>query len=155
MKRQRKEGHLESNSRILGIDYGTRRIGLSLSDPLRIIAQPLTTLPNDAHTLDRICDVINKENVEVIVIGMPLNLKGEKAQKAQEVERFIDLLVERTAVEIIRWDERFTTTMAHRTMLDMGTKRGERRSDKGRIDAMAAAILLQSYLDSRKRSIVC
>ena len=149
------EAHLQSDSRILGIDYGTRRIGVSLSDPLQIIAQPFTTLPNDGKTLDRICELVDKEKVEAIVVGMPLNLKGEKAQKAQEVEQFIDLLVEKTSVEIIRWDERFTTTIAHQTMLDMGTKRGERRSDKGRIDAMAAAILLQSYLDSRKRSIVC
>jgi putative Holliday junction resolvase len=86
---------------------------------------------------------------------MPFNLKGEKAQKAQEVERFIELLKGVTTAEIIPWDERFTTTMAHQTMLDMGTKRGERRTNKGRIDAMAAAILLQSYLDSRKRSLSC
>jgi putative holliday junction resolvase len=86
---------------------------------------------------------------------MPLNLKGERAQKAQEVERFIDLLKGETSATILSWDERFTTTMAHQTMREMGTKRQERRSNRGRIDAMAAAILLQSYLDSRKHSLNC
>jgi putative holliday junction resolvase len=139
----------------LGIDYGSRRIGISLSDPLQIIAQPFDTLPNDKQILKRICDILEKEGVEGIVVGMPLNLKGEKAQKAQEVEGFIELLAAETDVEIITWDERFTTTMAHQTMLEMGTKRIERRTNKGRIDSMAASILLQSYLDSRKRSLSC
>lgn len=139
----------------MGIDYGTRRIGISLSDPLQIIAQPFDTLPNDKLSIGRICGIVEKEAVDVVVVGMPLNLKGEKAQKAQEVERFIEALKAETSVAIVSWDERFTTTMAHRTMLDMGTKQQERRTDKGRIDAMAAAILLQSYLDSRKRSLSC
>ncbi|MCX6143890.1 MAG: Holliday junction resolvase RuvX [Ignavibacteriales bacterium] len=139
----------------MGIDYGTRRIGISLSDPLQIIAQPFDTLPNDKLALSRICEIVEKEAVDVVVVGMPLNLKGEKAQKAQEVERFIEMLKGQTSAEIVSWDERFTTRMAHQTMLDMGTKRQERRSNKGRIDAMAAAILLQSYLDSRKRSLSC
>jgi putative Holliday junction resolvase len=107
------------------------------------------------HSISRICGIIEKEAVDVVVVGMPLNLKGEKAQNAQEVERFIEALKTETAAAIVSWDERFTTTMAHRTMLDMGTKRQERRLNKGRIDAMAAAILLQSYLDSRKRSLSC
>jgi len=69
--------------------------------------------------------------------------------------RFIELLKGETTVQIVVWDERFTTKMAHQTMLDMGTKRAERRTNKGRIDAMAAAILLQSYLDSRKPTMGC
>jgi putative Holliday junction resolvase len=139
----------------LGIDYGTRRIGISLSDPLQIIAQPFDTLPNDKLAIRQICEIVEKEAVDVVVVGMPLNLKGERAQKAQEVERFIESLMGETSAEIVSWDERFTTTMAHQTMREMGTKRQERRSNRGRIDAMAAAILLQSYLDSRKRSLSC
>lgn len=146
---------MTAEKRILGIDYGTRRIGISLSDPLQIIAQPFDTLPNDKRAVDRIRAIVKNEEVDVVVVGMPLNLKGEKALKAQEVERFIEVLRSEISAEIISWDERFTTTLAHQTMLTMGTKRQERRSDKGRIDAMAAAILLQSYLDSRKRSLSC
>jgi putative holliday junction resolvase len=139
----------------MGIDYGTRRIGISLSDPLQIIAQPFDTLSNDQHILQRICEIAEREFVELILVGMPFNLKGERGQKAQEVEEFIKHLSDATEIDILQWDERFTTTMAHQTMLEMGTKRMERRSDKGRIDAMAASILLQSYLDSRKRSLSC
>ena len=149
------EALLIHEKRILGIDYGTRRIGISLSDPLPIIAQPFDTLSNDKLSVRRICEIVEKEAVDVVVVGMPFNLKGEKGQKAQEVERFIELLKGAMSAEIVSWDERFTTTIAHRTMRDMGTKRMERRSDRGRIDAMAAAILLQSYLDSRKRSMSC
>lgn len=139
----------------MGIDYGTRRIGISLSDPLQIIAQPFETIANDKRSLGRICEIADKELVELILVGMPLNLKGERGQKAQEVEGFIERLAAETTIDILQWDERFTTTMAHQTMLEMGTKRMERRSDKGRIDAMAASILLQSYIDSRKRSLSC
>jgi putative Holliday junction resolvase len=126
-----------------------------MSDPLQIIAQPLRTLQNDKTCVRQISAIIVKEEIGLVVVGMPLNLKGEKARKAQEVDRFIELLRDETTAEIVSWDERFTTKMAHQTMLDMGTKREERRTNKGRIDAMAAAILLQSYLDSRKRSLSC
>jgi putative holliday junction resolvase len=146
---------LTKEKRIMGIDYGTRRIGISLSDPLQIIAQPFDTILNDKFCIKRICDILEKEAVDLVIVGMPLNLKGEKAQKAQEVEEFIELLKGQTSADIVSWDERFTTTMAHQTMREMGTKQQERRSNRGRIDSMAAAILLQSYLDSRKHSLSC
>jgi putative holliday junction resolvase len=141
--------------RILGIDFGTTRIGLSLSDPLQIIAQPFTTLENKPGIVTRICETIRQEDVGLVVVGMPLNLKGEKGKKADEVDKFIAELQKETGIEIIHWDERFTTSIAHQTLLTMGTKRGERRTNKGRVDAMAAAIMLQGFLDSRKRSLVC
>jgi len=86
---------------------------------------------------------------------MPLNLKGEKGKKAQEVDAFIEKIRNATHVEVVHWDERFTTLIAHQTLLSMGTKREERRTKKGRVDSMAAAILLQGFLDSRKRSLSC
>ena len=144
-----------SQQRIMGIDFGTTRIGISLSDPLQIIAQPLTTLDNKPEVIERICDIVVKEEIVLIVVGMPLNLKGEKGQKAQEVEKFIDELRLAAKVEVVHWDERFTTSIAHQTLLAMGTKREERRKKKGRVDSMAAAIMLQGFLDSRKRSMVC
>jgi putative holliday junction resolvase len=141
--------------RILGIDYGSTRIGLSLSDPLQIIAQPYKTLANSKQTLKEICQIVDEREVGLIVVGMPFNLKGEKGKKAQEVDEFINRLREATTTEVVHWDERFTTSIAHQTLLDMGTRREERRSNKGRVDAMAAAILLQGFLDSRKRSLNC
>jgi putative holliday junction resolvase len=141
--------------RILGIDFGTTRIGLSLSDPLQIIAQPFTTIENKPGLISRICETIQQEDVGLVVVGMPLNLKGEKGKKADEVDKFIGELQKGTGIEIVHWDERFTTSIAHQTLLTMGTKREDRRKNKGRVDSMAAAIMLQGFLDSRKRSLVC
>lgn len=141
--------------KVLGIDFGTRRIGTSLSDPLRIIAQAGATLKNDASLWKRLIELIEDNDVEMIVVGMPYTLKGEKGPKAKEVDSFIQTLKTKTRVSIVTWDERFTSTIAHQTMLRMGTKKAVRQDDKGRIDAMAAAIMLQSFLDSTKRSLCC
>jgi len=127
--------------RILGIDFGTRRIGLSISDPLQIIAQSLLTLENDATVLQAIREIVGREAIGLIVVGMPFNLKGNKGSKAQEVEKFIGQLERAIPVAVVRWDERFTSSLAHDTMIRMGTKRKERREDRGRIDSMAAAIM--------------
>lgn len=146
---------LPEQSRIMGIDFGTRRIGIAVSDPLFIIAQSLTTLNNTTALFAQIRELAEQESVSLIVVGMPLNLKGEKGQKAEEVERFIERLRSHVAVDVVTWDERFTSSLAHSTMLNMGTKKKQRRNDKGRIDAMAAAIMLQGFLDSRKQSLSC
>ncbi len=146
---------MDSGGRILAIDYGSERVGLALSDPLRILARPHLTLRNDIHMWDRLKEVVTSEAVVSIIVGMPLNLKGEKGTKAQEVDRFVERLRGEVSVAIEVWDERFTTTMAHQTLRAMGTSKSSRRTDKGRVDAMAAAILLQSYLDSAKKSPGC
>lgn len=140
--------------RILGIDYGSKRIGLALSDPMGIIAQAFETLPNDKTFLQKLKGVIRKEEVALIVVGMPFNLKGERAQKSVEVEEFIASLRDSLDTEIVEWDERFTSTMAQRVIREMGHGK-EARSDKGKIDAMAAAIMLQSFLDRTKKSLGC
>jgi putative Holliday junction resolvase len=142
----------KSYQRILGIDYGSVRIGLSLSDPLGLIAQPIEAFRNDASLFTNLGQVSARENVTLIVVGMPLNLKGQKAQKAEEVQKFIERLEEELGIETLTWDERFTTTIANQTMLAMGTKKKERQKKDGRIDSMAAAVMLQGYLDSTKHS---
>jgi putative Holliday junction resolvase len=146
---------MQSYHRIMGIDFGTTRIGLSLSDPLQIIAQPYRTIRNDPRAIDAICDIIRQELVSLVVVGLPLNLKGEMGKKAREVEDFIGQLAAAAPAEIVSWDERFTTTMAHQTLLEMGTKRKDREQRRKRVDEMAASLILQSYLDSRKRSLSC
>jgi putative holliday junction resolvase len=138
--------------RILGIDYGSVRIGLSLSDPLGIIAQPIEAYKNDAMFYFHLKHVTAHENVSLIVVGMPYNLKGQKAQKADEVQKFIGQLQEKLCIEIVTWDERFTTTIADQTMLAMGTKKSERQKKDGRIDSMAAAVMLQGFLDRTNHS---
>jgi len=128
-------------------------MGISVSDPLQIIAQSLLTLENNATILQAIREIVEREAVGLIVVGMPFNLKGNKGSKAREVDKFIRQLEEAIPVTVVRWDERFTSSLAHDTMIRMGTKRKERREDRGRIDAMAAAIMLQGFLDSQKRSL--
>jgi len=137
---------------MLGIDYGSERVGLSLSDPLGIIAQPIEALKNDSSLFSHLEQISARENVKLIVVGMPFNLKGQSAQKAGEVQKFIELLKAKLSIEIVTWDERFTTTIAHQTMLTMGTKKKERQKKDGRIDSMAAAIILQGFLDNSNNS---
>ncbi len=140
--------------RVMGIDYGSARIGLSLSDPLRIIAQPFRTLANTGRFWEQLKAIVQEQRVHTFVVGMPLNLKGQKGKKAEEVEQFIERLKVETGCEVVVWDERFTSMIAQQTLRDMGTTKSQRR-DKGRVDAMAAAVILQSFLDSTKRSLSC
>jgi len=130
-------------------------VGVSVSDPLHIIAQSLGSVENNNSLFVKLKEIVDREHVNLIVVGMPFNLKGQKAQKAREVEMFVIQLKKAIHVEVLSWDERFTSTLAHRSLLQMGTKRKDRRENKGRVDAMAAAIMLQSFLDSRRRSSGC
>lgn len=141
-----------SRQRILGIDYGSQRIGLSLSDPLNLIAQPIKAMKNNSSLIADLKQLSIRENVKLIVVGMPLNLKGQHAQKAEEVQEFIEHLKSEIGIEVVKWDERFTTTIAQKTMISMGTKKKERQKRDGRIDSMAASIMLQGFLDSSRHS---
>ena len=135
-------------SRIIGIDYGTVRIGLALSDPLKIIASGLETINNDELAINKIIKIISDSNVERIIIGFPLTLKGEVGSKAEEVERFIEVLKSRTELPIIKLDERFTSVLAQQTIRQLGTTKKKKHANKGKVDELAATILLQNYLDS-------
>ena len=134
--------------RILGIDYGTRRIGIAVSDPLQIIARGVTTLEHTPKAVQRIVEFIREFDTGIIVVGLPLTLRGEKGRSASDAEAFAGKLKELAGVEVVLWDERFSSQTAHETLLTMGVKKKARRS-KERIDEMAAAIILQGYLDSR------
>lgn len=138
-------------TRYMGIDFGTVRIGIAVSDPLKIIAQGFTTVQNDDHAMDRIMQIIAEQAVGRIIVGDPLTLRGEKSAKGEEVAEFVRALKQRTDVETVMLDERFTSVMAQRTMLTMGTKKKQRQNNKGKVDEIAAAILLQSYLDTTPR----
>jgi putative Holliday junction resolvase len=135
--------------RILGVDYGSKRIGIAISDPLNIIARGLKVLSNSPHALTEIKCLALEYEVELIVVGMPLNLKGERGQKGDEVTLFVNEIKNATGLEIVEWDERFSSHTAHQTLREMGVKKRQRQS-KEKIDEMAAAIILQGYLDSQK-----
>lgn len=136
--------------RIIGIDYGKARTGLAVSDPLGIFASGLETLPSA-----KIIEYLKKydasgERITRFVLGYPLNLNGSPAQTAPEVVVFIKKLQEAfPEIPISLEDERFTSVLAHRAMIDGGMKYSRRR-DKTEVDKISAAIILQSYLDRKK-----
>lgn len=143
------------DKRILGIDFGSVRVGVAVSDPLRIIATSVGTYTNNDTIIEEVVKLAKQYDIGLIVVGMPYTLKGEKGIKADEVDKFISQLKEKLAVEVVTWDERFTSRMAQQTLIQMGTTKKQRRSNKGRVDAMASALILQSFLDQTKHSIGC
>lgn len=133
--------------RILGLDHGTRRIGVALSDEMRLIAQPLEYIPSEpfAKFVERLGKILREQNVELIVIGLPRNMDGSYGPAAEKVREFVQALAAKINVPIKLWDERLTTVQAQRVLIQGGTRRQQR---KQKVDQIAAAILLQSYLDS-------
>jgi len=126
-----------------------------MSDPLRIIAQSIGTYPNDSKFLERLAAICREHDVGLVVVGMPLTLRGAKGAKATEVDQFIERLKTKLGIEIVTWDERFTSRVARQTLIDMGTKKKQRRTNKGLVDAVASALILQSFLDQTKHSVGC
>ena len=133
--------------RIIGIDYGTKRIGIAVTDPMQIIASPLTTVANVAFN-DFIDEYTKKENVETFVIGYPKQLNNNPSKSAQYIEPFIKKLKKKfPEIMIMLVDERFTSVMAMQSIIDGGVKKSDRQ-DKYITDKISAALILQSYLDS-------
>lgn len=134
--------------RILGIDYGRKRTGVAVTDPLKIVAGNLATVPT--HTLMQfIKDYIAREQVERIVIGQPTQLNGEPSESMRYITPFVNRLrKELPEMPVVMYDERFTSTIAHQAMIDGGMKKSDRR-DKSRVDAIAATIILNDYLQSK------
>jgi putative pre-16S rRNA nuclease len=136
--------------KFLGIDYGAVRIGIAVSDDTKTIAFGREFISNNKTALNRIKSIVDSENISAIIIGYPVNLKGEKTKQTLEVESFIELLNKTfSPIEIIKWDERFTSKIAQDSMLESGMKK-KKRQQKGNIDIISAALMLQSYLDSKK-----
>jgi len=134
-------------ARTLGVDVGTVRVGIALSDPLGYTAQPLEViLRKKTDPFARIAALVAEREVTLIVVGYPLTLAGEVGPSAQSVDAFITELATKVTVPIERWDERLTTAAAERSMIEGGARRTERRAS---IDKIAAALLLQSYMDAK------
>jgi len=132
--------------RILGLDVGTVRVGVALSDPLGITAQPLEVI--DRRRTDaaaRVAALVGEHAVERVVVGQPLLLSGRAGEAVAQVEAFVNMLAPLCGVPIERWDERMTSAQAERLMIEGGTRREARRQN---IDKVAAALILQSYLDA-------
>jgi len=131
--------------RILAIDYGSKRVGLAVTDPLRMIASGLTTI----HSKDLIVyleEYLKKEKVDEIVVGEPKNLMNKKSDSARFIDPFVVHLSKKFPdVKIVRYDERFTSALAHQTMLLGGVKKKDRQN-KETVDLISAIIILQDYL---------
>jgi putative holliday junction resolvase len=132
--------------RVLGIDHGTKRVGLALSDETGTIAQPLQFLAAEpgATLLARLKEIVDERKVEEIIVGLPRNMNGTYGPAAEKAREFVASLKKVLTVPIRTWDERLTTVQANRFLIDSGMRREKR---KERVDQTAAAILLQSYLD--------
>jgi putative Holliday junction resolvase len=133
--------------RILGLDYGTKRIGIAISDELKMIAQPLEFIPAEpfADALHRLKEILREKEVELIVIGMPRNMDGSYGPAALKVQEFTAALKGALTTPMRFWDERLTSAQANRFLIDAKVRRDQR---KQKVDKTAAAILLQSYLDA-------
>ncbi|MCU0248299.1 MAG: Holliday junction resolvase RuvX [Bryobacter sp.] len=133
--------------RILALDHGTVRIGVAVSDELRMIATPLEQIPAEpfAEFLARLKVIIREKEAELLLIGLPRNMDGSYGPAALKVQEFVAVLSEALTIPVRTWDERLTSVQAHR-FLQEGQVRG--RDRKGKVDQSAAAILLQSYLDA-------
>ena len=141
-------------ARVLAIDFGERRIGLALSDPSATIAQPLPTLTRRAGKrppVAAIVEIIQQNQVERAVIGLPLNLAGDETEWTATVREFAEKLQQRANIPVEFLDERLTSVQAERAVRSLGLKRSE-REQKERIDAAAAILLLQTFLDRQNRS---
>ena len=133
--------------RILAIDYGRKRCGIAVTDPLKIIANGLETVPT--HLLMKFLkNYMSRENVELIVMGQPTQLNGQPSESMRFITPFLNQLKkEMPNIPIVMVDERFTSTIAHQAMIDGGMKKSDRR-DKARVDSIAASIILNDYLQS-------
>ena len=141
--------NVRAMGRILAIDFGERRIGLAVSDPLGITAQGLPTIDTrkTKDVFSHIQALIKDKNVTGIVVGMPKNMDGSIGFKGEEVRKFMDELARKTGLEVEAWDERLTSVQSLKSMRVLGIK----QKKKDAVDRISATLILQSYLDSLKR----
>ena len=134
--------------RILALDHGSKRVGVAVSDAMRVIAQPLEYIPPEpfADFLTRLKEILRDQEVDLILVGMPRNMDGSYGPAALKVQEFVAALKNAVTVPIQTWDERLTSAQANRFLIQSNVRRDKR---KEKVDKTAAAILLQSYLDSR------
>lgn len=136
-------------SRIVAIDYGRKRTGIAVTDTLQMIANGLTTVPTH-ELLTFLTDYVAREEVERILVGLPRQMNNEASENMKYIEPFVRSLRKRLPQIPVEYvDERFTSVMAHRTMLEAGLKKKERQN-KALVDEISATIILQTYLEGRR-----
>lgn len=137
-------------ARILSIDYGKRRTGLAVTDPLQIIANGLATIETK-NLFDWLRQYLQKEPVERVVIGKPMQPDGSPSENLARVKGFVNRWRKAfPSIPIEYYDERFTSVLAHRAIINGGVRKKERRENKGLVDEVSATIILQDYMNSRR-----
>ena len=136
--------------RIIALDVGRKRIGLAMSDPMGIVAQGVKSIQvkNEAGVFEEIGGFVKENSVEEIVIGLPLNMNGTESLMTKEIAAFAGRLKEKVSVPVKMWDERLTSLQVERDLVFMDVSRAKRKKIN---DMLAAQIILQNYLDSRKK----
>ena len=134
-------------NRILALDFGRARIGAAISDELQLLAHPLETIPANEQALSRVTEIVRDKKIDHVVTGIPRRMNGQIGVAATEVLEFVEKLRAILPCPVVTWDERLTTAAAHRALRDAGKKT---RQTRGYIDQVAAQMILQSYLDSRR-----
>ncbi len=137
--------------RIMGLDYGSKTVGVALSDPLGLTAQGIETIWREKEnhlrqTLSRIAELAGENSVEQIVLGLPKNLNNTLGERAKRSLEFKEALERRTGLPVVMWDERLTTMEAEKVLMEAGIRRENRKQN---LDKMAATLILQSYLDAK------
>lgn len=136
---------MAEEARILAIDYGEKRVGVAITDPLNIFAIPLVTLKNDKELLENIKKIVEEKSVKKILLGYPLKESGEKSGITKKVEEFFTKLGKAIPLEIEMVDERYSSEIAKEQIIKTVTSKKKRR-DKGAVDMRAAAVILEDYL---------
>ena len=137
-------------NRILALDYGDKKIGVAISDPMKIIAKPFKTLDNTTskNTLINLNQIISEYNIEKVVVGLPLTLKNKYSIQTNKVCVFIKFLKENISIPVDSYDERLSSKIAIQSLIRQGVKTGHNKKE---IDKTAAAIFLQDYLDDKNK----
>ena len=140
--------------RVMAIDYGTRRIGVALSDPLRMIAQGYETISWNGEDIDfamnRLFDIISQKQVVGVVVGRPRRTDGQESKLQSDIDIFSQAITEKTGKSVVYWDERYTTVIANRQMQEVRISGADRKKV---VDNMAAQIILREYLEKNRTSL--
>jgi len=139
-----------NEERVLGIDYGTKRIGLAVTDPLNIFAYPLITLPNDSKFIDQLKKIIDDYHVAKIILGYPLKESGDESASSQSVLKFKEELENKIGLPVELIDERYSSSIAQERIIQSVSSKKKRR-DKSLLDKNAAAVILEDYLNGTKK----
>ena len=139
---------LDNENRIMGIDYGEKRIGIALSDPLLTFAYAFTTLSNDSTFLNKLSKIIEEKKINKIILGLPSDRFRSSKELSQKVLKLKSEIETKKKIEIVLWDEEYSSAIAKEKVIESVTKKSKRKR-KDLLDSHSAAVILQEYLDSK------